>query len=273
MVIIAAQVAATRVDDLVVDLARIVEVVGADHAQGVVVVLPLRVGLTVPLRDVQVEPADGVAQRVIPLRWGVDEWGGFHGLALRQVAHQDVLADPAQDAVFEYLPDQLIAYEDASYAQFMNVQMDSSASLVTAEIVTPGWSPDGTRFKFQDVRLHTTVEVDGKLAVLDNLLILPGSSEFTEDSILYMEDQTHVGSLLAVDRRIDAELLDELREYLAGVEFKETVRFGVTLIDGPGLALRSLGTLTEDLYLLNTEVANFLRAKFRNQPRLHLRKY
>ena len=186
---------------------------------------------------------------------------------------QDVHVVLGEDAVFEYLPDQLIAYEDASYAQFMNVQMDSSASLVTAEIVTPGWSPDGTRFKFQDVRLHTTVEVDGKLAVLDNLLILPGSSEFTEDSILYMEDKTHVGSLLAVDRRIDAALLDELREYLAGVEFKETVRFGVTLIDGPGLALRSLGTLTEDLYLLNTEVANFLRAKFRGQPRLHLRKY
>ncbi len=186
---------------------------------------------------------------------------------------QDVHVVLGENAVLEYLPDQLIAYEDASYAQFMNVQMDPSASFITAEIVTPGWSPDGTRFKFQDVRLHTTVEVGRKLAVLDNLLILPGSSEFTDDSMLYMEDQTHVGSLLAVDGRIDGSLIAELREHLKTLEFKTPVRYDITQIDGPGLALRSLGTLTEDLYSLNIEVADFLRAKFRGQPKLHLRKY
>lgn len=188
---------------------------------------------------------------------------------------QDFDVELGPGAVFEYIPDQLIAYEDATYSQHMNVRMDPTASLLTAEIVTPGWSPDGSLFKFDEVRMRTAVEVGGELALVDNLLVRPGDGFFTDDSLLFMEDQTHFATLIAVDPRIDADLVKEIREIMAEHQstYSHKVLEAVTLTDGPGLAVRALGSYTEDLYSLVTLVANELRRRFRGQGPLHLRKY
>ncbi len=54
---------------------------------------------------------------------------------------------------------------------------------------------------------------------------------------------------------------------------KTEILHAATLIDGPGIAVRALGTYTEDLFHLVTAVADFLRVRWRGQPPLHLRKY
>lgn len=188
---------------------------------------------------------------------------------------QDFEVELGPGAVFEYIPDQLIAYEDATYSQYMNVKMDSTASLLTAEIVTPGWAPDGSLFKFEEVRMRTAVQVGEDLAVVDNLLVRPGNGAFTEDSLLFLEDQTHFATLIAVDPRIDGELVKEIRALMAEHQssYKHKVLDAVTSIDGPGLAVRAIGTYTEDLYSLITLVAGELRCRFRGQGPLELRKY
>lgn len=188
---------------------------------------------------------------------------------------QDFDVELGPGAVFEYIPDQLIAYEDATYSQHMNVRMDPTASLLTAEIVTPGWSPDGSLFKFDEVRMRTAVAVGGELALVDNLLIRPGDGSFTDDSLLFLEDQTHFATLIAVDPRIDADLVREIRELMAEHQstYSHKVLDAVTLTEGPGLAVRAIGSYTEDLYSLVTLVANELRRRFRGQGPLELRKY
>ncbi len=188
---------------------------------------------------------------------------------------QDFEVELGPGAVFEYIPDQLIAYEDATYAQHMNVQMDPTASLLTAEIVTPGWAPDGSLFKFDEVRMRTAVQVGGELALVDNLLVRPGDGSFTDDSLLFLEDQTHFATLIAVDQHIDGDLVKEIRELMAEHQstYKHKVLDAITLTDGPGLAVRAIGTYTEDLYSLIIMVANELRRRFRGQGPLELRKY
>lgn len=188
---------------------------------------------------------------------------------------QDFDVELGPGAVLEYLPDQLIAYEDATYEQHMRVRMHPSASFLTAEIVTPGWAPDGTLFRYDEIRMRTAVEVGGELAVVDNLLLRPGDGTLSADSLLYLEDQTHFASLLAVDQRIDQALVEELREIMAehAADYAHPVRHGISLIDGPGLAVRAIGSYTEDLYGLVTMIADELRRRFRGQGPLHLRKY
>lgn len=188
---------------------------------------------------------------------------------------QDFDVELGPGAVFEYIPDQLIAYEDATYAQYMNVQMDPTASLLTAEIVTPGWAPDGSQFKFDEVRMRTAVQVGEDLAVVDNLLVRPGDGFFTADSLLFLEDQTHFATLIAVDPNITAEMVKEIRELMAAHQssYKHKVSDAITFTDGPGLAVRAIGTYTEDLYSLITMVADELRRRFRGQGPLELRKY
>lgn len=188
-------------------------------------------------------------------------------------ALQDFQITLGPGAVLEYFPDQLIAYKGATFAQHMSVNMDADASLFTAEIVTPGWSPTGRLFTYDEVRLRTSVAVNGELTVIDNLLARLGTGELTADSLLFLEDQTHVATVLAMDKSIDGELLDALREHLAAITFSTPVRHGATLTAGRGLAVRAIGTYTQDLSLLVTTVASFLRGRLRGQGPLHLRKY
>lgn len=179
----------------------------------------------------------------------------------------------AEDAVLEYLPDQLIAYRDASYRQETIVHMHETSSLVMCEIITPGWSPDGELFKYQRIRLRTEVHIGGCLAVLDNLLVQPDDQEV--ESLLYLQGFSHVGMLLAVDSRIDAALVDDLRvqAYAVAAQQGEPVHVGISMTAAAGLSVRTLGTSTESAAAVLTCIVNELRGRLRAQAPVELRKY
>ena len=60
-----------------------------------------------------------------------------------------------EGARLELAPDQVIAYREASYRQNTCATVRPSSSLIMAEIVTPGWSPDGAAFRYEELRLRT----------------------------------------------------------------------------------------------------------------------
>lgn len=204
-----------------------------------------------------------------------------------QAAYQHTTFRLGAGAVLEYAPDQLIAYRDAHYIQDTVVEMDPTASFISTEIITPGWSPDGTLFRYDRIHLRQEVRMNGRPVVVDNLIVRPDDETAPVGSMLQMDGRTHVGSLLAVDARIDEELVDELRETsqaalehtgpLTGAAMSETTdlpaQLGITLVEGPGLAVRVLGTSTEQIAAALDAVVNELRARWRGQEPMHLRKY
>lgn len=180
-----------------------------------------------------------------------------------------------EGARLELMPDQLIAYRDASYRQRTSVTLRPSSSLVMAEVVTPGWSPDGAAFRYEEVRLRNDIRVETEagteLLAVDNLLIRPPHNDVT--GLGFMEGFSHLGSLVAVDARVDQALADDLhslaQEHQArtGVSLTRTVR-GTT-----GLVLRSLASNTEELNRLLTACAGLLRERWHGQEPLNLRKH
>lgn len=178
------------------------------------------------------------------------------------------------DSVLEFVPSQLIAYRGATYHQHVRVDMDPTASVVLSDVITPGWSPDKLHFDYDEVRVRTAINIDGEPKVLDNLLVRPASGSVTEDALLFMENMTHLGTVLAVDQRIDEELIDALREVLAEAEEKveSTIPWAISLLDAPGLAVRVLGTHTDEIRVLLNSVIDHLRGEFRSQGPLELRK-
>ena len=106
-------------------------------------------------------------------------------------------------AVLEYVPDQLIAYRGASYRQYTQRGDVRGFKPVDVRGADPGRSPDGKPFRYDEVRLRTEVSIKGKLAVLDNMMVRPGEDSL--DSLLFLQDYTHVGMLLGVDARLDAD--------------------------------------------------------------------
>lgn len=191
-------------------------------------------------------------------------------------ALQDMDVILEEGAVFEYIPDQLILYRESTYSQYMNVSMDSTASFLTAEIVTPGWAPDGSIFGYDEVRMRTAINVDGELAVIDNLLIRPQDPHLGAESMLFFDDMSHLATLLAVDHRIDDQVVNDVRDRVDKfVEEKTSSRisWAVTRTAGHGMALRALGTYTEDLFKMCLDVADYLRGLWRGQKPINLRKY
>jgi urease accessory protein len=187
---------------------------------------------------------------------------------------QEVNVSLGPGAVLEYLPSQVIPYRDATYHQHTRVAMDPTASFLAAEIITPGWSPDRSLFEYDEVRLRTAISVGGRPALLDNLLVRPGSGSHEADALLFLEGMTHLGTLTAIDARIDDEVLDLVRRTLAErtADSSRPLRAGATRTEGPGLAVRVIGTHTDDIVACLHAVANLLRARWREQGPLRLRK-
>ena len=190
-------------------------------------------------------------------------------------AEQRMAVRLGEGARLELMPDQLIAYREASYRQRTHVTLRPSSSLVMAEVVTPGWSPDGAAFRYEELGLRNEIWVEtdkgSQLLALDNLLIRPPSGDVS--GMGFMEGFSHLGSLVVVDARVDQSLADELhsitsaRDALTGISLTRSIA-GTT-----GLVLRSLSNSTGELNLLLGACTSLLRKRWHGQEPLNLRKH
>ncbi|UVJ41481.1 urease accessory protein UreD [Arthrobacter sp. CJ23] len=192
-----------------------------------------------------------------------------------------VLGEGAQ---LELAPDQLIAYREASYRQNTHITVHPASSLLMAEVITPGWSPDGSSFKYEELRLRTEIHVAGpagdgthgtELLALDNLLIRPrvGAPLGDVTGMGFMEGFSHLGSLIVVDARVDQALADELNALTAGRDAYTGVSLTATVSGTTGLILRSLSNSTEELNHVLGACTALLRERWYGQAPLNLRKY
>ncbi|ALU38554.1 urease accessory protein UreD [Kocuria flava] len=187
-------------------------------------------------------------------------------------ARQDVRFTLGPDAVLEYLPDQLIAYANADYVQHTMVKMDPTACFMAGEVVTPGWAPDGTSFRYRSVVLRTEVVMGGHTVVLDNLRLRPGEDAVAE--LGFLEGHSHLGSLLVVDPRADRGLIERVHTRLTTAESRMPgLRCGVSPLPVPGLIVRALGPGSDELTELLHDISALLRSEWTGQPRVDLRKY
>ncbi|WP_051420958.1 urease accessory protein UreD [Paenarthrobacter nicotinovorans] len=175
----------------------------------------------------------------------------------------------------ELMPDQLIAYREASYRQNSHISLHPTSSLVMAEVITPGWSPDGASFKYEEVRLRNEIWIEGgngaKLLALDNLLIRPPLNDVT--GMGFMEGFSHLGSLVVVDPRVDQGLADELDRTVKDFAAFTGISLTTTIAGSTGIVLRSLSNSTEELNTLLGACTGLLRERWYGQEPLNLRKY
>jgi urease accessory protein len=194
-------------------------------------------------------------------------------------AEQRMTLRLGEGARLELAPDQLIAYREASYRQNTHITVRPSSSLVMAEVITPGWSPDGASFRYEELRLRNEIWVEGpagateelRLLALDNLLIQPPTGNVT--GLGYMEGFSHVGSLVVVDARVNQALADELHHLTADHDAYTGISLTPTVAGTTGLVVRALSHSTEKLSGLLGTCTALLRERWHGQAPLNLRKY
>lgn len=190
-------------------------------------------------------------------------------------AEQRMTLRLGEGAQLELAPDQLIAYREASYRQNTHITVRPSSSLMMSEVITPGWSPDGSSFRYEELRLRTEIHVETgagtELLALDNLLIRPPLNDVT--GMAFMEGFSHLGSLMVVDPRADQALADELHAVAQGHDAYTGISLTGSAAGTTGLIVRSLANSTEELARLLGAWTALLRHNWNGQDPLNLRKH
>lgn len=187
---------------------------------------------------------------------------------------QNMELNVGDGAVLEYIPDQLILYRDADFRQRITANVHPNGSLFLSDIITPGWSPDGGQFLYEQAHLLNEVYMDGEPVLIDNMRINPLGSEFGEEKDFFMGGRTHVATAICFDPGLNDELLDKIRAVVKEHEAAdESMIAAITETDRPGFVLRALGNRTEELLALVIAVASEVRGALRGQGKIHLRQY
>nr|Q8FQW8.2 RecName: Full=Urease accessory protein UreD [Corynebacterium efficiens YS-314] len=154
-------------------------------------------------------------------------------------AVQQTVVKLGKRALLESVPDPVIVYRGGTYRQSTRVEMDESSVFLSAEIVTPGWSPDATHFGFDRLHMRTEVMMQGRMVLLDNLRMVP---DVDISGIGVMEGFSHSGTLILIAPPLCNDVV-----FHAATNIVESVRWsgvgelecGLTRVHG-GFVVRSL---------------------------------
>ena len=192
-------------------------------------------------------------------------------------AVQRMRVNVGRDATFEYLPDQLIVYREGTYRQESVVVIEPSSRLVMGEIVTPGWSPEGTAFSFDELRMRTELRLAAPGGVrpvaVDNLRLIPAAGDL---GMGVMEGYSHSGQLIVAGPHL-ASRADALADAVDTAR-SPNLHCAISRIGAPwpgapaAFSIRSLASNTADIAALNAAVVEMCREADGRGP-LRLRKY
>ena len=192
-------------------------------------------------------------------------------------AVQRMRVNVGRDATFEYLPDQLIVYREGTYRQESVVVIEPSSRLVMGEIVTPGWSPEGTAFSFDELRMRTELRLAApggeRPFAVDNLRLIPAAGDL---GMGVMEGYSHSGQLIVAGPHL-ASRADALADAVDTAR-SPNLHCAISRIGAPwpgapaAFSIRSLASNTADIAALNAAVVEMCREADGRGP-LRLRKY
>lgn len=92
----------------------------------------------------------------------------------RAVAHNEVSLSVGNNAVLEYLPDQIIPYAGSRFYQETDVELaDEGAGLFWWETLTPGRAASGERFSYETLGIRSRIACGGKPLAIDRFVIEP----------------------------------------------------------------------------------------------------
>jgi urease accessory protein len=169
----------------------------------------------------------------------------------------------------EYIPDPLIAYENAHYKQKNVIRMDKTATLLYSDIITPGWSPAGKHFCYKSIQILNEMYIDEELVVFDHLHLKPSVQNI--QGLGFMEGFTHLGSMFVVGSQVDHSLLDRL---YSSIEVNtHDYKVGLSSLPVPGFTIRMFAHSTQLIERLFANIHQIIcQDWFQTKPSF-LRKY
>ncbi|RAK15182.1 urease accessory protein [Anoxybacillus vitaminiphilus] len=173
-----------------------------------------------------------------------------------------------EQSVLEFLPDPLIAYENAKFYQETTIHMKESSTLIYSDMITPGWSESGELFRYDWIRSKLKVYYEGSLKLFDHLYLKPGD-EIT--GILQMEGYTHFGSFLVLSPFITNNVVHEMETVFSSFSSQAHIGWSTPMV--PGLVVRILAYETDVIEMIFRAIHELIRKRCFGEGSIFLRKY
>lgn len=170
-------------------------------------------------------------------------------------------------ALLDHRPEPLILYRDADFDQRLVVEADPTACVIVEDVVTAGWSADGSTHTWRSYRNRTTLTIGGRRCLTDVLVLGPAGTDPTTTAL--RRTASHLGTLLLTGPAACARL-EDIRDLLAaaapvwGAAGPVAVPGSAT---GGAVLVRAVAVGTEPLQQLFTRCADLVRADLGVPPR------
>jgi urease accessory protein len=174
-----------------------------------------------------------------------------------------------EGAVLEYFPEPTIPYADSVLKAVQRFDLASDATLLFAEVNTPGRTHRDEQYQFR--RLDNQVEVyrAGKLVVWDHFLAEPLQSQIHATGA--MESYTHNSTFWILTPRPSQTLLERIRGILSQLD-EANMLAAASLTADKGICVRMLGHNVWQLQQLIQTIWNACREELLQLPACYFRK-
>jgi urease accessory protein len=145
------------------------------------------------------------------------------------------------DALLEYVPDAIIPFAGARFAQQTEIRLEAGAGLFWWEILSPGREARGEVFRYESVDLKMDLLVAGKLVAAERLRLEPAEHGMSSTARMgaYSMWATFYICREGIEASFWTALESELRALVGALGESETL-WGVSTLPAHGVAVRCL---------------------------------
>ncbi|MBS1565466.1 MAG: urease accessory protein UreD [Bacteroidetes bacterium] len=173
----------------------------------------------------------------------------FH---MKEGATQQTVLRLQPGAGFCFIPHPSVPHAGASFSSISNIHLTENNTLLWGEVLTCGRKMNGEAFAFRKYHSQTNVFIKDRLAIKENMLILPEQCDATAMGM--WEGYTHHASLLYIGDHTTADT-QPIRDYL---DRQPDVLYGISAAPVKGLIVRLLGYKAEQLLACLRHMATLL---------------
>jgi urease accessory protein len=163
---------------------------------------------------------------------------------MNNYATQQLKVDVGADASFCYLPHPTVPHRQSSFISTNNFYLQKGSRLVFGEVLTCGRKLNDEQFLFSKYQSISNIYVEKRLAVKENLLMMPGL--INVHAMGQLEGYSHQASFIYLQEDTNMQALQAT--LLVFLSAEKDMDAGISILPVNGLIIRLLGYGAEQLY-------------------------
>lgn len=189
--------------------------------------------------------------------------------ALKHGASVRARLEVGEGAILEYMPEPTIPYKDSIFHGHNQFHLAKDASLIFAEITTPGRTHREEIFQFSKCAATTEIYIEGQLVASDRFCLIPKRHDHALIGVL--EHYTHQAVMWIFAPDAKDELLQVIRRELGACDQGKLLA-AASLASRGGIVIRMLGNTVWELQALTQRIWDICRSELWQIEPCHLRK-